>query len=342
MSAAAAHVVLLLTVTGDPSSEVVSRAAAASLAAPFVEPPRVVLRAVAASEARAPGPTLERLGGADGADVVVVLACARPGCARATLRVSSGGAPPITKVVRFGPRDQLAERGRALGLLASTFLPDGWSRAAPAAGTSGAAEPVAGATPAGRAAAPPAAPATIDAPLAPLPPAATPRWTFETSAGLFAGTSEGVSEAGLTLAAQRTLVGAWAARAALKLELGETPGDAATSRAVGGALGVAWSSAGLARPGHFGLAARADLVAVERKVKLNLATEVEQRSGAAVGGDAMAQVGFALSSGAALVAGLGAELLSQGPTVTDLDDRVRGAAPPQFRVVGELGMWARF
>jgi hypothetical protein len=332
MNTAVAHVVLLLTVTSDPSSEVVARAAVEALKAPFNQSLQVVLRLVAAAPDR---PQAAALTAAAGADAVVVLTCTRPGCARADLRVAVGAEPTAERTVRFGSRDELAERGRAIGLLASTVLPDAWSRDGDAPTPAREAAPDAAA---------PVVPAMVDAEETSRP-APTPRWAFETTGGLFGGAANGVSEVGLTLAAQRALLGRLTARIALKLELGETPGETGVSRGVGAALGIGWTSAGLGNPGHFGIGARADAIALERRVRLNTDTQMAEGSALALGCDAVALVGLALSPGAALLAGVGAEILGNGAFGSgdkDDDRALRSAAPAQFRLITELGILARF
>jgi hypothetical protein len=329
MSVAVAHVVLLFAVANDPSSEIVARAAANSLATPFTASPAVVLRLVPQPPAHSRVDALTR---ETKADAVIFLTCARAGCASASLRANGAGEQPTSQKLRFAPRDDLAQRGRAIGLLASTLLPAGWSRIGSAPDSAKNTEP--GAPP------PVALVPDIDANAV---PASAPPWAFETAAAVFAGTSGGLSDFGLTLAAERVLAGRWAARIALKLELGETPEDTGTLRGVGAALGVMWTSPSLARPRHFGVGARADAVAMGRQVRLNT-TETNEQSSLSLGADAVGLVGYSLSPSATLLGGLGAEILAGGPSVSDDDDPMprRRASPSRFRIVAEIGLLARF
>jgi hypothetical protein len=151
-----------------------------------------------------------------------------------------------------------------------------------------------------------------------------------------------VSDLGLTLAIRRAVAGRWAARAALKLELGDLPGGGGTVRALGGGLGVGWTSAGLERPGHFGVGARADFIGVYRESRLSMTTETERFGSVALGADAMGLCGYALSPGAAVVAGAGAEALFTVGRSSDDDAALQRTTPSNVRFVAELGILARF
>ena len=103
-----------------------TQAAAAALVTPFVEAPRLIVREAARPPA-AKG--LSELLGESAAQAAVVIACEAAGCARITLTVvRKDDGRSFTRTLRFDPRDALPERGRAVGLLASTLLPEAWTR----------------------------------------------------------------------------------------------------------------------------------------------------------------------------------------------------------------------
>jgi hypothetical protein len=329
MAVAPMHVVLLLAVSADPSSTAVSRAAADALAVPFTEPPHVVLRTLPA----APTPTdLAALAREAKADAIVILSCAGKGCATAEVRVEGGGVEPTARSVRFGERDALGERGRAIGLLASTLLPEGWSRTAVGAAPAAPAPP-----------APAAAVATVAAIGSTGPPVRPGRWSADTAAALLTNTSGNVSDFGLTLAARRHLAGGWAIRAGLKLELGDLPGEAGSVRSAGALAGVEWTSPGLERPRELGFGARADVIALGRQVRPTMPIDADDASlsDLALGGDAVGLLGLALSPHAVVVAGAGVEVLGR-VAGRGGDDAAVAPEPPAFRLLVELGFRARF
>jgi hypothetical protein len=329
MAIAPMHVVLLLAVSADPSSAAVSRAAADALAAPFTQPPQVVLRTLPAAPATTEVAALARDAKAD---AIVILSCSGRGCASAEVRVEGGSVEPTARSVRFGERDALGERGRAIGLLASTLLPEGWSRSEPAA-----APPPE--TPRASAADTPAAVAIGTSAALARPD----RWGVDATAALLAGTSDGVSTFGLTIAARRRLTGGWAARAGLKLELGDMPGDSGSARAAGAIAGIQWTSPGLERPGEVGFGARADVIALGRRLRRSMPADPDDTSLAdlVLGGDAVGIVGLALSPHAAVVADAGFEVLGRVAGEGG-DDAGLTPDPPAFRLVVELGIVARF
>ena len=330
MSVAATHVVLLLAVAADPSAKIVSRAVVDPLAAPFVDPPRVVLREVATPPLAL---AAERLMREAKADAVVILTCAGAGCERADVQVTDDVGRTVARALAFSRDDDLAERGRAVGLLASTLLPDGWTRLPPG-----------GTAPSAAAA---ALPVAVVTPAASPPPKA--RWAIETTASLLTAPSAKPSGFGLTLGVRSAIAGGVAVRLAAKLELGDLPGGGGSDRGYGGALGLGWTSAGLERPGHFGAGARADFVLLYRRLH---ADSVLAENGTMVpldtqvlgiGGDAVGFVGYALSPATALTAGVGAELLATLVGAGSSDDvRLGSSAPNRLRWMGEVGVLARF
>jgi hypothetical protein len=328
-----AHVVLLLAIARDPASESIAQLTAKAAATPFVDPPRIALRIVS----RPPSvDELKALAHETGAEQVVVMTCASRACGRAELRAGESGEGP-SRTIRFEPVDEPSERGRALGLLVSTLLPDGWSRVQPAPG------PAAAATPAARIAVP------AIAAVAPAAPSATARWGVETDIALMLGTAGDISDGGITLTLHRRLADGWSTRAGVQFELGDLPIAGGTSKAVGAVLGVAWNSASLARPHQFGFGARADLLALtrfERFTGLDETNhpEVETRQMLALGAELTALGGYSIAERTAVFLGVGGELL---PDVTrlggsgDLED-LQAAPPHPFRLTFQVGVLSRF
>lgn len=329
-----AHVVLLLAIARDPASESIAQLTAKAAATPFVEPPRIALRIVS----RAPGPgELKALARETGAEQVVVMTCAARACARAELRGGESGDGP-SRTIHFEPVDEPNERGRALGLLVSTLLPDDWSRVQPAPEAPGKATASEGAAVPGIAVSPLAAGDT------------TARWGVETDIALLLGNASDLSDGGITLTLHRRLTDdGWSARAGLKFELGDLPIAGGTSKAVGAVLGVAWNSASLSRPHHFGFGVRADLLALARFEHFSGLDEtnhpeVETRQMLAFGAELTALGGFSIAEGTAVFLGVGGEVL---PDVTkiggsgDLDD-IQGGPPHSFRLTLQVGVLSRF
>jgi hypothetical protein len=167
-------------------------------------------------------------------------------------------------------------------------------------------------------------------------------------AALLTTSSGKPSDFGLTLGMRTAIVGGLAARLAAKLELGDLPGGGGSDRGYGGALGLGWTSAGLERPGHFGVGARADFVILYRRlhadsVVVEMMTTAVNLQALGIGGDAVGFVGYALSPTTAITAGVGAELLATllGSGTSD-DLKLGASAPNELRWMAEIGVLARF
>jgi hypothetical protein len=328
---AVAHVVLLLAIARDPASESIAQLTAKAASTPFVEPPRIELRVVS----RPPSPgEIKALAHDTAAEEVVVMTCSARGCGRAELRAGETGDGP-SRTIHFEPVDEPSERGRALGLLVSTLLPDGWSRLPPApAVATTATSPEGIAVPAVAAVAPAVA------------SAANERWGVETQIALLLGSAGAISDGGLTLTLHRRLGGGWSTRAGFKFELGDLPVAGGTSKAVGAVLGVGWNSASLSKPHHFGFGLRADLVALTRFERFNAIdnglAETESRQMLALGGDATALVGFSVAERTAIFAGVGAEYVPDVTTLAGEADDLQHATLSSFRVTLQVGVLSRF
>ena len=327
-----AHVVLLLAIARDPASESVAQLTAKAAATPFVEPPRIALRIVA----RPPSADeLKALARETGAEEVVAMTCAARGCGRAELRAGATGEGP-SRTIRFEPVDEPSERGRALGLLVSTLLPDGWSRVHPAPEAPGRAVASDGAAVPGIAVSAAAG-------------AATARWGVETDIALLLGNASDISDGGIALTLHRRLSDGWSTRAGLKFELGDLPVAGGTSKAVGAVLGLAWNSASLSRPHQFGFGLRADLLALARFERFSGLDEmnhpeVETRQMLALGAELTALGGFSIAERTAVFLGVGGELLPDATRMGgsgDLDD-LQAAPPHPLRLTFQVGVLSRF
>jgi hypothetical protein len=329
-----AHVVLLLAVARDPASESIAQLTAKAAAAPFVEPPRIELRIVARPPSSGDIKTLAR---ETAAEQVVVMTCLARGCGRAELRAGEAGDGP-SRAIHFEPVDEPSERGRALGLLVSTLLPDDWSRTQPAPAPSATATTAVGVRVPALAAVSTAASSS-----------ATARWGLETEIALLLGNASDISDGGITLTLHRHLTGGWSNRAGLKFELGDLPITGGTSKAVGAAFGVGWNSAGLAQPHHIGFGVRADLLALARFERFSGLDErgipeVETRQMLALGADLSLLGGFSLAERTAVFLGVGGEFLPDVAKMGgngDVDDLSR-APPHPFRLTLQVGVLSRF
>jgi opacity protein-like surface antigen len=251
----------------------------------------------------------------------------------------------IARTIVFSARDLPVERGRALGLVIASVVDESWGIApvarvelplpvvpplvAPPLEEAGklAEEPVAVTT----------RPAPVESPEAP------PRWALEANVTTATGHWEDVDDSiGGMLGLRRSLSPRWALRAGLGFRVADVDGADATARTVLGAVGVAWMSARLERPQTFGFGARADLLVMHEAIQRGEAGQNSTRTEGywSLGGDLLAQVGYGLSPGTALLVGAGVEESS-----TEADIYVAGqpaATIPHTQLVLELGVLSRF
>jgi hypothetical protein len=109
-----------------------------------------------------------------------------------------------------------------------------------------------------------------------------------------------------------------------------------------GAAGLVWMTSGLERPHAFAFGARADLLGMHASVQRGEGDQNASRTEGywSLGGDLLAQVGYGLSPGTALLAGVGVEELL---TAADLYVAGQPAATiPHTQLVLELGVLSRF
>ena len=141
---------------------------------------------------------------------------------------------------------------------------------------------------------------------------------------------------------RRSFSAHWALRAGLGFRVADVDGADATGRTVLGAAGVAWMSSGLEPPHAFGFGARVDLLGKHEDIQRSEGGQNSSRSQGywSLGGDLLAQVGYGLSPGTALLVGGGVEEF-----LTAADVYVAGqpaATIPHSQLVLELGVLSRF
>ncbi len=314
MTPATAQLVLLLTVIHDPSDRTIAQAAAGALAAAFVEPPGLVIREVG----EAPGENrLGELLRNSGAQAAVSIACERAGCTRVTVQVVRRDGRSFTRVLRFDSRDRMEERGRTVGLLASTLLPDDWNRRGPGAGAAGEVPPVA----------PPVSPDDC-------------RWTGEVGLTLFVPTAGVRGDVALLGAVRRRFGTGWEAGALARFERGGLETEPGDFFGAGAGLAGAWSSAGWAVPGRFGYGARLDLLAIRRHLRHEEPDEVETHDYWALGAQLSAVGGYALSPATTLLAAVGIETLPH--IIANAEHGNAAERLSQYRLSFGLGISTRF
>ncbi len=246
----------------------------------------------------------------------------------------------IARTIVFSARDLPAERGRALGLVIASVLDESWG-IAPVARV----EPLAPVVPQPREAAKlaeqPVSVATHPEPVESA--AALPRWALEANVTTaFAHAGDGDDSIGGMIGLRRSVSTRCAVRAGLGFRVADVDGADATARTVLGAIGAVWMSSGLERPHAFGFGARADLLGVHQAVQRSEGGQNSSRTEDywSLGGDLLAQVGYGLSPGTALLVGAGVETL-----LTEADVYVGGepaATIPRTQMVLELGVLSRF
>jgi opacity protein-like surface antigen len=251
----------------------------------------------------------------------------------------------MARTMVFSARDLPAERGRALGLVIASVLDASWGIA-----------PVDRSPPPTAAVTPPKAAPKTQPPAQPVEPVsvanqpgamesgeAPPRWALEADVTTATGHWGDVDDSiGGMVALRRSLSTRWALRAGLGFRVADVDGADATARTVVGAAGLVWMSAGFERSHTFGYGARANLLVAHASVQRGdgSSSSSQTESYWSLGGDLLGQVGYGLSPGTALLAGVGVEeLLTAG------DIYVGGqpaATIPHTQLVLEVGVLSRF
>lgn len=252
----------------------------------------------------------------------------------------------IGRTIVFSARDLPADRGRALGLVIASVLDESWGMG-PVAKAQPPAQAITAAT---------SAPNTEGQIVQPVPPSSVAtraeptespeaplRWALEAEVmavtGRWGDADDGI---GGLIALRRSLSTHWALRAGLGFRVADVDEADATARTVVGAAGVVWMSAGFERLHSFGSGARADLLGMHAAVQRGEGDQNSSRTEGywSLGCDLLAQVGYGLSPGTALVAGAGVEEL-----FTAADVYVAGglaATIPHTQLLLELGVLSRF
>lgn len=342
-----APLVLLVAVTANPGSISLARDAASACLESMPAGAKSLVRLASAVP-----PDVEVVGDAAklGAAAVVVLSWDDASLLKTEVRafvVSPGNGVShwIGRTIVFRARDLPAERGRALGLVIASVLDESW-------GTG----PVAKAQPPQAIAVATSAPNNHGQIVQPVPPSSVATrakptespeapllWALEADvmavSGRWGDVDDGIS--GL-IALRRSLSAHWALRAGLGFRVADVDDAGATARTVVGAAGVVWMSAGFERPHSFGSGARADLLGMHAAVQRGEGDQNTSRTEGywSLGCDLLAQVGYGLSPGTALVAGAGVEEL-----FTAADVYVAGglaATLPHTQSLLELGVLSRF
>jgi hypothetical protein len=244
------------------------------------------------------------------------------------------------RTIVFSARDLPVERGRALGLVIASVLDESWG-IAPVAQAEPSAPVASPAKEAGNIGEQPVAVTTRPGPIESRE--APPRWALEanvtTATGHWADVDDSI---GGMIGLRRSLSTRWALRAGLGFRVADVDGADATARTLLGAAGVAWMSSRLERPHVFGFGARADLLGIHEVIQRGDGGQNGSRTEGywSLGGDLLAQVGYGLSPGTALLVGGGLE-----ESLTEAEVYVAGqpaATIPHTQLVLELGVLSRF
>jgi hypothetical protein len=260
------------------------------------------------------GPALAELAHAEGATMVASIRWTDADRAHAAIRafITSPGTFVDRELV-FGPSDDPRERGRAVGLVLATLVP----------------EPARPPVVAAAAVSPPPAP----------PEPAPERWTVEAAAIAALGIPGPGGGIGGAVAVRRRLSPHWAARAGGRAWVGEVATAQASSRTLAGGLGLA----GLLTPpaARLGLEVRLDLLIIDESLAhFSQDDPAPVRRGRVLpGGDLLAELALRLSGGASLTLAAGA--ITQAGTTEIFVHGARVAALPAVRVIAEAGLRVR-
>jgi hypothetical protein len=337
-----APIVLLLAVTPNPGGISMARDAATACLDSLPAEARSIVRV--APVAPQDSEVIAETSGS-GAAAVVILSWHDASLLTTEVRVfvvspQDGVTHWITRTIVFSARDLASERGRALGLVIASVLDESWgiealARAEPPAPV------VAGLREAGRIEDQPVSVVTRVEPLE--FPAEPPRWALEANVTTAVDHLWDVDDSiGGMVGLRRLLSSRWALRTGLGFRVADIDGANATGRTVLGAMGVVWTGAGSERPKAFNFGARFDLLGVHESIQHAEGGPATSRTESywSMGADLLAQVGYGLSPGTALGAGIGVEEI-----LTEADVYVAGepaAMIPHTRVVLELGVLSRF
>ena len=230
----------------------------------------------------------------------------------------------VDRKISFSAGDEAPQRGRLLGFaIASMF-----SRRASL--------PEAAEQPRGQIPISPDSSAKV----AVRPRAPQPRFELELGATATTGVRGPADAVGAVVGLRLPLGAALSIHASAGARIGEIPPAQASTQSATGAFGLAW----LASPADssFELGLRADFIASWLQVtrRLTPGAELESRSRWMSGGAGLVEGGYRFTGRLGAYGGAGTEILL---TPTDIYTQGRFRAKlPTFRVVGELGLRARF
>jgi hypothetical protein len=328
----AATVVLFIFVSHSPASRPPDGVVAACVRA-LPEGARPLVRAASAAPA---DDALAADAAAAGAGTAVVVTWEDPSLLAAQVRVLTGlPAHPrwSSRRLSFDTADQAPERDRALGLVIASMIDEG-AEAAPAPRP----PPVPVVPPP-----PAAAPPTIVRSRPVGPSDQGPRWALD--ANVVTAVEKGADlddTIGGAVGLRRALPYDLAVRVGLMFRVTERDSRDIRTSAQMVALGLAWAVRRPARTWALGLGLRADLLAVQETVRFadDGVGGADEQAFRSLGADLLAEVGLGLSADAALLLGLGGEMMF---TTADLRlGNDLAAMLPRSRLVTQLGVMARF
>lgn len=316
MSLGAVLVVLIVSsADGDPAASALEGAARELLGE------TATIRLVLTANDLPDAATLERAGAADG---VVELLWSDDHQSALLHCYVTRDARWVDRRITFSANDEAVQRGRLLGFAIASMFPRLVSPPQ-------AVEPPPSSLP---------EPADSPAKVAAKPRAQPARLELELAASATTGVRGPADAVGALVGVRLPLIRALSLHAALAARIGEIPTAQASTRTALGALGLAW----LASPADSALqlGVRADFIASWFEVTRPLASdsEIESRSRWTFGGAALLEGGYRFSPGFGVCAGVGTEVMLS-PTDVYAQGQLE-AKLPIFRVVGELGLRARF
>ena len=308
---------MLIAVVHNSVERAVIRAAMEALVAPFVEAPHLIVRD--ATTDPSPSRLFEILAETPEAQAAVTIACEDPTCTGMVVNVTRSDGQFSMRALKFRPKDALAERGRGAGLIASTLLPENWSRRGE--------EP---SLPVVEASLPPALGQVVDA-----------HWAAQATAAFFVPTRAYFADIGFQMSLRRRIGIAWQAGAMLRAEQGWLNGSySGDFSGIGGGPSVAWCSTGLNNARGFGFGARIELLAIFRRLRHDEPEGVEYHDHWAIGGQTALLVGYSLSSSTKILAAGGFEYLAVA--FIDEEDARPARLLPARRLVTEVGIAMQF
>lgn len=227
----------------------------------------------------------------------------------------------VDRTITFSASDPAVERGRLLGFAIASMFP--WL-----------------ATPQSAPSPPPKPAESASTDVGVKPRVRAKPWQLELAGSASTGIRGPADAIGGTLGLRRSLSDAWSLRAGATARVGDIATAQASTRSGAAALGFAWSTSPFDASVELGW--RVDVVGgwLEVARARELDAQTERRSRWLFGGAAMVEGGYRFSPLLGLHAGAGTEALlgetdlyAEGSFVEKL---------PLFRVVGELGLNARF